>query len=91
MNNARRGYGGRLYGVGSEEGEVEGVRVYKNVSFLPETPDAAIIITPAETIPAILRECGLKGIPPCRHRIGRVQRILEGSGGAGERDRRHRP
>jgi acyl-CoA synthetase (NDP forming) len=80
MNNARRGYGGRLYGVGSEEGEVEGVRVYKNVSFLPETPDAAIIITPAETIPAILRECGLKGI---RHVVIESGGFSEFSKGAG--------
>ncbi|RPI95828.1 MAG: hypothetical protein EHM32_04750, partial [Spirochaetales bacterium] len=62
MNNSRRGYRGGLYGVGSEEGEVEGIGVYKSVSEIPEIPDTAIIITPAETIPAILRECGLKGV-----------------------------
>lgn len=80
INNARRGFGGRLYGVGSDEGDVEGVRVFKSVSELPEIPDAAIIITPAETIPVLLRECGIKGI---RHVVIESGGFSEFSKGAG--------
>jgi acetyltransferase len=80
INNARRGYGGRLYGVGSEEGEVEGVMVFKSVSDLPEVPDAAIIITPAETVPAILRECGLKGIRNVVIESGGFSEFSKGAG-----------
>jgi acetyltransferase len=80
INNARRGFGGRLYGVGSDEGDVEGVRVFKSVSELPEIPDTAIIITPAETIPVLLRECGIKGI---RHVVIESGGFSEFSKGAG--------
>ncbi len=61
-NNKRNGYEGMLYGVGSQEGEVEGIRIYKNVESLPEAPDVAIILTPAKTVPALVEACGKKGI-----------------------------
>jgi len=62
MNNKNIGYTGRLYGIGKDEGEVSGVPVYNDLSKIPEIPDTAIIITPAGTIPAIMKKCGEKGI-----------------------------
>jgi len=62
LNNSQSGYEGNLYGVGSEEGEVNGVHVYKNIESLPETPDVAIFLTPAKTIPSLMKACGKKGI-----------------------------
>jgi acetate---CoA ligase (ADP-forming) len=62
LNNSQNGYEGKLYGVGSEEGEVNGVRVYKSVESLPETPDVAIFLTPAKTIPPLMERCGKMGI-----------------------------
>ncbi len=62
LNNSRNGYQGNLYGVGSQEGEVNGVRVYKNIESLPETPDVAIFLTPAKTVPSLMDDCGRKGI-----------------------------
>jgi acyl-CoA synthetase (NDP forming) len=62
LNNIRNGYEGALYGVGSQEGEIEGVHIYKDVESLPETPDVAVILTPARTVPAIMEACGRKGI-----------------------------
>ncbi len=62
MSNLQQGYAGRLYGVGAREGEVDGVHVYDSIRGLPETPDVAILITPAKTIPDQLEECGKKGI-----------------------------
>ena len=62
LNNSQNGYEGKLYGVGSEEGEVNGVRIYKSIENLPETPDVAIFLTPAKTIPSLMKACGKKGI-----------------------------
>ncbi len=74
INNRQNGYAGKLYGVGSEEGEISGVHVYKNIESLPETPDVAIFLTPAKTIPSLMDACGRKGI----------RRIVIESGGFSE-------
>jgi len=62
LNNKQVGYEGNLYGVGSQEGDVNGVHIYTSVADLPETPDVAIFLTPAKTVPGLMRECGEKGI-----------------------------
>jgi len=62
QNNLQRGYEGRLYGIGSEEGELDGVQVFKEIKDLPETPDVAVILTPAKTVPGIIEACGDRGI-----------------------------
>ncbi|MHB8138813.1 MAG: acetate--CoA ligase family protein, partial [Smithellaceae bacterium] len=62
LNNKQVGYEGNLYGVGSQEGDVNGIHIYTNVADLPETPDVAIFLTPAKTVPGLMRECGEKGI-----------------------------
>src|SRR5450756_1670817 len=69
LNNKQIGYEGALYGVGSHAGEINGVPVYKDVADLPETPDVAIFLTPAKTVPPYggLRP---KGNPAYCHRIG---------------------
>jgi acetyltransferase len=62
LNNKQIGYQGNLYGVGSQEGDVGGIHVYQKVADLPEVPDVAIFLTPAQTVPALMEECGKKGI-----------------------------
>jgi len=62
LNNKQIGYEGRLYGVGSQEGDVGGVHIYTSVFDLPEAPDVAIFLTPAKTVPGLMEECGKKGI-----------------------------
>ena len=62
LNNKQVGYDGNLYGVGSQEGDVNGIHIYTSVADLPETPDVAIFLTPAKTVPGLMRECGEKGI-----------------------------
>jgi acyl-CoA synthetase (NDP forming) len=74
LNNKKIGYEGALYGVGSQAGEINGIPVYKDVADLPETPDVAIFLTPAKTIPALMEACGQKGI----------RRIVIESGGFSE-------
>jgi acetyltransferase len=62
LNNKQCGYEGNLYGVGSQEGEVAGIPIFKDIASLPEVPEAAIFLTPAKTIPALMEACGRKGI-----------------------------
>lgn len=62
LNNRQNGYEGTLYGVGREEGEIAGIPVYDSVNKIPETPDVAIIISPANTVPDFMEACGKKGI-----------------------------
>lgn len=74
LNNKQNGYQGRLYGVGSQKGDIAGVPVYQNVESLPETPDVAVFLTPAQTVPTLMEACGKKGI----------KHIVIESGGFGE-------
>ena len=74
LNNKQLGYEGKLYGVGSQAGDVQGIPVYSDVADLPEIPDVAIFLTPAKTVPALMDACGRKGI----------RRIVIESGGFSE-------
>ena len=62
----KHGFEGRVYPVSPTHAQVEGLDAYKSVADLPETPDVALVITPAHTVPGIIAECGAKGI---RHAI----------------------
>lgn len=53
---------GRLYPVNPQYEKVQGRRCFASVSDLPKVPDMALIVTPAKTVPAILEECGKKGV-----------------------------
>lgn len=57
----KHGYEGKVYPVSPTHAEIEGHKAYKSLSELPETPDVALIITPAKTVPGIIEECGAKG------------------------------
>jgi acetate---CoA ligase (ADP-forming) subunit alpha len=56
------GFAGAIYPVHPEEEHVQGLKAYRSVLDLPETPDLAILILPARIVPGILNECGKKGI-----------------------------
>ena len=58
----KHGFSGRIYPVTPSNDEVEGHKAYKVLADIPEVPDVALIITPANTVPSIIRECGAKGI-----------------------------
>ncbi|MGA2781201.1 MAG: acetate--CoA ligase family protein [Smithella sp.] len=74
LNNRKKGYEGNIYGVSREEGDIAGAHVYDSVDKIPEVPDVAIIITPAQTVPDFMEACGKKGI----------KRIVIESGGFSE-------
>ncbi|GAH94688.1 unnamed protein product, partial [marine sediment metagenome] len=44
------------------EEKVLGLKAYKSVLDLPETPDLAMIVIPTRYIPKVMEECGQKGI-----------------------------
>ncbi len=63
-NLLRWGYRGRIFGVNerSDDIHVDGIRMYKNIEDLPEIPDLAYCMIPAQIIPPIMERCGKFGI-----------------------------
>ncbi|HID08689.1 TPA: CoA-binding protein, partial [Candidatus Micrarchaeota archaeon] len=53
---------GRFYPVNPNYDEIEGVKCYPNVSSLPEIPDMAVVIIPADPALKVIEECGMVGI-----------------------------
>lgn len=61
-NLQKHGYEGKIYPVSPSHAEVEGLKAYKSVAELPEPADVALVITPAQTVPGIIADCGRAGI-----------------------------
>ncbi len=55
-------FDGVLYPINPRRESVLGVKCHPDLASLPETPDLAIIVTPAATVPGVVRECGAKGV-----------------------------
>jgi acyl-CoA synthetase (NDP forming) len=55
-------YKGKVYPISRSAAEVQGLKAYPSVDVLPETVDLAILIVPAQYIPAELERCGKVGI-----------------------------
>jgi acyl-CoA synthetase (NDP forming) len=73
---------GTIYPVSRSAAEVQGHKAYKSVAELPETPDLAILIIPAEFIPDELERCGKAGIKAA---VILSSGFAEEPGGAGAR------
>jgi acetate---CoA ligase (ADP-forming) len=58
----KHGFKGTLYPVNPGSDEIMGHRSYSTTADLPEIPDLACIMLPAESVPGVVRECGEKGI-----------------------------
>lgn len=56
------GFGGVVYPVNPKREAVMGIPCFPDVKSLPKTPDLAIIMTAAITVPGIVKECGEAGI-----------------------------
>jgi acetyltransferase len=61
-NLLRSPFGGTVYPVNQQRGNVLGVRAYRAISDIPEVVDLAVIVTPAETVPAIITQCADAGV-----------------------------
>jgi acetyl coenzyme A synthetase (ADP forming)-like protein len=55
-------FSGKIYPVNPKEKNVLGLRCYPQVSDIEDPVDLVLITTPAKTIPAILDDCGRKGV-----------------------------
>jgi acetyltransferase len=56
------GFKGEILTVGLKPGVIFGQRIYQSLDQVDHAVDLAVILTPAKTIPAILDQCGRKGI-----------------------------
>lgn len=55
-------YEGLVYPVNPKERSILGLKCYASVSDIPGEVDVALVATPARTVPAILEDCGAKGV-----------------------------
>ncbi len=56
------GFAGAIYPVHPRETKIRGLKTYPKVSAIEGPVDLALIATPAPTVPAILEDCGRKGV-----------------------------
>ena len=57
-------FGGAVYPINKRHKQVLGIKAYSRIGEVPESVDLAVIVTPAPTVPGIVRECiaaGVKG------------------------------
>jgi len=55
-------FAGQIYPVSRSAAEVQGLKAYASVSALPQPANLAILIVPAEFVPAEIERCGLAGV-----------------------------
>ena len=60
-NIVNGGFEGEIWPVNPKYSQVAGQRCYAKAADLPGIPDLGVIVTPPETVPAIVRELGDKG------------------------------
>lgn len=56
-------FGGTVYPINPKRPNVLGIRAWASLRALPEPVDMAVVVTPAPTVPAVIRECVDMGIP----------------------------
>jgi len=56
-------FGGTLYPVNPKRPNVLGIKSYSSLTELPEIPDLVVVTTPAESVPALMKEAVDLGIP----------------------------
>jgi acyl-CoA synthetase (NDP forming) len=62
LNMVDFGFKGIVYAVGPKGGVFATRRIYPSVLDIPDDVDLAVILIPAKAVPAVLEECGQKGI-----------------------------
>ncbi|TFG92825.1 MAG: hypothetical protein E4H15_02825, partial [Syntrophobacterales bacterium] len=56
------GYQGGLYPIHPSANTVYGIKVHRNLQDIDEAPELAVIVTSYRSVPAILHQCGQKGV-----------------------------
>lgn len=54
-------FGGTVYPVNPKRPSVLGIKAYKSMAEIPEQVDLAVVVTPAGSVPGIIRECAEEG------------------------------
>jgi acetyl coenzyme A synthetase (ADP forming)-like protein len=62
VNLTSEKFDGVLYPVNPKRETVLGVKAYPNIAAIPEQVDLAVIVTPAASVPGVMRECGAAGV-----------------------------
>jgi acetate---CoA ligase (ADP-forming) len=75
-------YGGTIYPVSRSASEVQGRKAYASIAELPQVPDLAILIIPAEFVPDELERCGKAGVKAA---VILTSGFAEEPGGSGHR------
>src|SRR5690606_40642352 len=55
-------FGGTVYPVNPSRPSVLGIKAYRTIADVPEQVDLAVIVTPAHTLPGLIRDCVQQGI-----------------------------
>jgi len=61
-NLIQSSYSGKIYPVNPNEDEIEGIKVYKNISDIPDEVEIAIFTIKTLFVPDVAEECGKKGV-----------------------------
>src|ERR1700674_5323460 len=56
-NLVHSSYSGHVFAVNPKHAELRGTKCYLSVAPLPESVDLAVIVTPAVTVPGVVRQC----------------------------------
>lgn len=56
-NLVHSSYHGKVFAVNPKHSDLLGIKCYPSVATLPEPVDLAVIVTPAVTVPSVVREC----------------------------------
>ena len=55
-------FGGAVFPVNPKRSSILGIKAYKSILQVPEPVDLAVIVTPAQSIPDLVHECGQAGV-----------------------------
>ena len=55
-------FGGTVYPVNPKRASVLGIKAYPSIAAVPDQVQLAIVVTPAETVPATIRDCVAAGV-----------------------------
>lgn len=56
------GFAGEVFPINPKHAEILGRHAYPNIAAVPIVPDLAIVSVPAAHVPAVVRECGERGV-----------------------------
>jgi acetyltransferase len=55
-------FGGTVFPVSEKRSSVLGIKAYRTIGEIPEQVDLAVVVTPAATVPGVIRECVQAGV-----------------------------